>query len=334
MGHGDNTGNTGNDVTQSAQRPEDTDGSNGSGDNDVNNATGVSLQVLKQRKRARSLSIDTATPTFGTPGPDTGYLLDGPHLAKRQRPYPRTGDESVPKRTLTPNPESSWASEAGTGETRSRMDNECIGSGHNGEVVVGGETNARDNRKADRGDGDDSGDYAGGDESLEYVEPSEYTEYAKHAEYAETAEQPASPLRQSPSHQHGAESLRQVGGDRIVDNDHGSRSPVRTTRRRHRAKSLRTATTAKSYAQRSAAKLLGYQMSSPESHLPSDKTVASSLHDHTLSETAKGTARLESNGDGRPIHQHLHKVSEITLRPISMGVLFLAATIQTAGDVL
>jgi hypothetical protein len=47
------------------------------------------------------------------------------------------------------------------GGTRGRMDDECIGSGYNVEAVVDGETDARDNGKTNRGDGDDSGDDAG-----------------------------------------------------------------------------------------------------------------------------------------------------------------------------
>lgn len=95
---------------RSAQLPEHGNGS------DDNNATAISLQVLKQRKRARSLFIDTKTRTFETPDHDSDRLLDGPHLVKRQRPSLRTGDELVPKRTLTPNPQSS-------------QDNGRIGSG-------------------------------------------------------------------------------------------------------------------------------------------------------------------------------------------------------------
>ena len=86
------------------------------------------------------------------------------------------------------------------GGTRGRMDDECIGSGYNVEAVVDGETDARDNGKTNRGDGDDYGDDGGGDEPLKYVEPPECTEYAEYAEYAEPAKQPLSALRQSPSH--------------------------------------------------------------------------------------------------------------------------------------
>jgi len=102
VGHGDSAGDFGDDTMRSTQLSEGGDGSGGDrgdGGNDDNNATRISLQVLKQRKRARSLSIDTTTRTLGTPNPDTGRCLDGPHLAKRQRPYLRTGDKSVPKQS-------------------------------------------------------------------------------------------------------------------------------------------------------------------------------------------------------------------------------------------
>jgi len=139
QGHGNNAGDSGDDVMRFAQLSEFGDG--GDDDDDDNNATGIGLQVLKQRKRVRSLSIDTTTHMLGTPDPDTDRLLDGPHLAKRQRPYLCTNDKSVPKHTLTPNPQSTRAPEAGTGGTRSRMDDGCIGSGYNGDaVVIGSET--------------------------------------------------------------------------------------------------------------------------------------------------------------------------------------------------
>jgi len=87
VGHGDGAGDSGDDAMRSAQLSEDRDGASSSsgGDND-NNATGIGLQVLKQRKRARSLPIDTTTRTIGIPHPNTDRRLDGPHLAKRQKP--------------------------------------------------------------------------------------------------------------------------------------------------------------------------------------------------------------------------------------------------------
>lgn len=75
-------------------------------------------------------------------------------------------------------------------------------------------------------------------------------------------------------------------------------------------------------------------MPDPESHSPPGDAAASPLHHPTLSAAAKGAARFDSNDESRLTRHPLHKVSEITLRPISTGVLFLAATIQTAGDML
>ena len=75
---------------------------------------------------------------------------------------------------------------------------------------------------------------------------------------------------------------------------------------------------------------MNQQTPSSESHWPPAKASASPLH-LAFPETAKGTARLADNDDIRSIQHPLHKVDEISLRPISMGVLFVAATVQTAG---
>src|SRR5215469_8694039 len=121
--HGEGAGDSRDDVMRSAQILEHRDGGGG----DDNTATGIGLQVLKQRKRARSLPIDTTTCTLGIPYPDSGHLLEDPHLAKRQRLYLRTGDESESMHISTPNPISSRSSKAGTGGTHSRMDDGCHG---------------------------------------------------------------------------------------------------------------------------------------------------------------------------------------------------------------
>ena len=84
--YGENAGDSGDDVIRSAQPLEYGNGCGGGGcDDDDNNATVIGLQVLKQRKCARSLSVDTTTRRFETPDHDTDRLLDGSHLAKRQR---------------------------------------------------------------------------------------------------------------------------------------------------------------------------------------------------------------------------------------------------------
>ena len=294
QGHGDNAGDSGDDVMRFAQLPEYGNG-NGSGgdddddDDDDNNATVVGLQVLKQRKRARSLSIGTTINTFETPNHDT--------LVKRQRPSLRTGDESVPKRTPTPNPEALRVLEAGTGGTRTRIDNGQFGSVYNGEAldITGGSDASDDGKPADSEGRDDSRHDVGNNEPLERVEPTK------------TATQPASPLRQSPSYQHGTEDLYEldelhdgIDGGRMVDNDYRTRSPLRATTRQRRTKPLRMATPALSSARRLAAKLV--DQPTPD-----------------------------SNDDGI---SHANKVSEITLRPISTGVVFLVATIQTASGML
>jgi len=107
VGHRDYAGDSGDDTMRSAQLSEDGDGSGaGAGDSsdDDHNATRIGLPVLKQRKCARSLPTDMTTLTLGTANPDR---LEGPHLAKRQRPCFRTGDESESMPTSTPNPISS-----------------------------------------------------------------------------------------------------------------------------------------------------------------------------------------------------------------------------------
>jgi hypothetical protein len=62
-------------------------------------------------------------------------------------------------RTLTPNPQSSQALEAGTGGTHNTMDNGRIGSGYNGEADVSDSgSDANDDGKPADGEGrDDSG---------------------------------------------------------------------------------------------------------------------------------------------------------------------------------
>jgi hypothetical protein len=150
---------TGHDSTDECSYAEHGDGSAG----DCNNsARGFDLQSPKQRKRTRSLSVDTTTTILGTADPDSDEPLDGPHLAKRQRPYLRTGDESVSKRVPTPKPHLSAASEAEIGDSPGRMDNERPGAEHNSEAtVIGGESDASDNgtisKTADRGGRDNSG---------------------------------------------------------------------------------------------------------------------------------------------------------------------------------
>lgn len=282
---------------RSAQLSED--GAATDGDDD-NNATGIGLQPSKQRKRARSLSIDTTTNTLETRDHDTNYLLVGPHLAKRQRPSLCTGDESVPKRTSTPSPESPRVPEAGTGGTRTRMDNGRIGSEYNGEAVdvTGGSDASDDGKPADSEGRNDYGHDIGNNEPLEHVEPTK------------TATQPASPIRQSPSYEHGTEDLYELGelrdgidGGRMVDNDYRTQWPLRATTRQRRTKPSRTATPSISSARRPATKLVGQPTPS-------------------------------SNDDGISVQYHSHKVREITLRPISTGVVFLVATIQTASDML
>jgi hypothetical protein len=59
------------------------------------------------------------------------------------------------------------------------------------------------------------------------------------------------------------------------------------------------------------------------------------LHSTLLRFLQPGQARHASTAmDGGSIQDQSYKVSDITLRPISTGLLFLAATIQTAGDML
>ena len=91
---------------------------------------------------------------------------------------------------------------------------------------------------------------------------------------------------------------------------------------------------APSYAKRSAARLLVHRTPNLESHFPSTKAVASPFHHLAFSETAEDAVRLDSNNDSGLIQHPLHQVNEIMLRLILMGVLFMAATIQTASAML
>ena len=75
---------------------------------------------------------------------------------------------------------------------------------------------------------------------------------------------------------------------------------------------------------------MNQQTPGSESHWLPAKAAASPLH-LAFPGTTKGAAHLDNNDDGRSIQYPLHKVDEISLRPISMGVLFVAATIQTAN---
>jgi hypothetical protein len=92
------------------------------------------------------------------------------------------------------------------------------------------------------------------------------------------------------------------------------------------------ATPAISYARRPAARLVDQGTPDPESHSPPAEAAVPLLKHPAFSATGKGAARLDSNYRGRLIQHSLHKVNEITLRPISTRVSFLAATIHTAGD--
>ena len=83
------------------------------------------------------------------------------------------------------------------------------------------------------------------------------------------------------------------------------------------------------HARRRATRLVNQQAPGSESQWPPAEA-ATSLH-LAFPGTAEGAARLDNNDDGRSIQHPLHKVDEISLRPISMGVLFIATTIQTAA---
>ena len=105
---------------------------------------------------------------------------------------------------------------------------------------------------------------------------------------------------------------------------------MRAATRQRRAKPSRTAVPATTHTRRRATRLVNQQTPGSESHWPPAKAAASPLH-LAFPGAAKATARLDNN-DGRSIQHPLHKADEISLRPISTGVLFVAATIQTAGD--
>ena len=225
VGHRDCAGDSGDDTMRSAQLSEDGDGSGaGAGDSsdDDHNATRIGLQVLKQRKRARSLPTDTTTRTLGTANPDR---LEGPHLAKRQRPCFRTGDESESIPTSTPNPISSWLSKRQA-------------------VIIGGESCAIGNEKTADSDAGDGG-------LNEPIGPAGRTE---------PPTQSASASRQSPGYRHEPKSLpelgeelgemEEVGNGRIVDHGHRSPSLVRAAPRQRRAKPPPKATPATTRARR------------------------------------------------------------------------------------
>ncbi|KAF2431956.1 hypothetical protein EJ08DRAFT_659634 [Tothia fuscella] len=259
------------------------------------NRVGMNQQSVRpgKGKRKHSLSTDPIGSVAQTLDSSMEAPIHSSHSAKRLRPSHRhRGDISASSNASTPNLTPSHR----RSETTADMDDGQVGNGD-------GDRAARNSEGRESGNGED------GDKENDIDDVYDTLEGESNAGYP-------------------------------VDDDRGSRHSLQAGQRQRSVTSTWQQTPSSSRANsadpKPAKNRRRHRNNNPASgdvHTRSRRIATSLRRPQTASASTKSRGlAIDRNGVGASPQDPLYKVIDITLRPVSTGVSFLAATIQAAGD--